>query len=117
MYFTRTGKIYKVVRRTNSNSNILGVVFDTENKNKNEIEVIEWYFPDLNNGGIIEISKEEVLEYVLDGLEAVNKSLGTDYQVSQIYFTPFDDPPSSVYRFLITLLIRHYHSGNEFFEL
>ena len=64
-----------------------------------------------------ELRKEEVLEQVVSGLESVNQSLGTNYKLSQIYFSPFDSGTNSVYNLLICKLIRHYHSGNEFKEV
>ena len=64
-----------------------------------------------------ETSKEEVLEQVLFGLESVNKSLGTSYKLSKIYFSPFDISTNRIYSGLIAALIRHYHSGNEFKEV
>lgn len=60
------------------------------------------------------MSKKEVLEQVLSGLELVNKSLGTNYKLSKIYFSPFDISINRVYSGLIAALMRHYHSGNEF---
>ena len=62
----------------------------------------------------IRTSKEEVLEQVLSGLESVNQSLGTNYKLSKIYFSPFDISTNRIYSGLIAALIRHYHSGNEF---
>jgi hypothetical protein len=50
-------------------------------------------------------------------LESVNQSLGTNYKLSKIYFSPFDSGANSVYNLLICKLIRHYHSGNEFKEV
>ena len=91
-------------------------IYAEKNKSDNNIEVIEWDFPNIDKSRI-RSSKEEVLEQVLSGLESVNQSLGTNYKLSQIYFTPFDSSANSVYRLLICKLIRHYHSGNEFKEV
>ena len=65
----------------------------------------------------IRTSKEEVLQQVLSGLKLVNKSLGTNYKLSKIYFSPFDSSRNRVYSGLIGALIRHSHSGNEFIEV
>ena len=94
-----------------SQDNILGISFGEDN-----IEVIEW---DFNNSdrSRIRTSKEEVLEQVLFGLESVNKSLGTNYRLSKIYFSPFDISTNRIYSGLIAALIRHYHSGNGFKEV
>ena len=67
-----------------------------------------------SNKGIISV---EVLEQVLSGLESVNQSLGTNYKLSKIYFSPFDISTNQIYSGLIAALIRYYHSGNEFKEV
>lgn len=116
MGFFKKDNIYRITRITGSQDNILGVAFDDKNNIDNNIEVIEWDFPNINKTRI-RTSKEEVLEQVLSGLESVNQSLGTNYKLSQIYFSPFDNKANSVYNLLICKLIRHYHSGNEFKEI
>ena len=116
MRFTKKDNIYRIIRITGSQDNILGVVFDDKNRSDNNIEVIEWDFPNIDKSRI-RTSKEEVLEQVLSGLEWVNQSLGTNYKLSQIYFSPFDSGTNSVYNFLICTLIRHYHDGKEFKEI
>ena len=116
MGFFKKDNIYRITRITGSQDNILGVVFDDKNRSDNNIEVIEWDFPNIGKGRI-RTSKEEVLKQVLFGLESVNQSLGTNYKLSKIYFSPFDIPANRVYSGLIGILIRHYHSGNEFIEV
>ena len=116
MRFLKTDNIYKIIRITGSQDNILGVAFDDKNKSDNNIEVIEWDFPNIDKRRI-RTAKGEVLEQVLFGLESVNQSLGTNYKLSKIYFSPFDRASNSVYNLLICKLIRHYHSGNEFKEV
>ena len=83
---------------------------------EDDVEVIEWNFNNSDRSRI-RTSKEEVLEQELFGLESVNKSLGTNYKLSKIYFSPFDIPTNRIYSGLIATLIRHYHSGNEFKEV
>ena len=116
MKFSKTDNIYKIIRITGSQDNILGVAFDDKNKNDNNIELIEWDFSKIDKSRI-RTSKEEVLEQVLFGLESVNQSLGTNYKLSKIYFSPFDIPTNRIYSGLIATLIRHYHNGNEFKEV
>ena len=116
MGFFKKDNIYRITRITGSQDNILGVVFDDKNNSDNNIEVIEWDFPNIDKSRI-RTSKEEVLEQVLFGLESVNKSLGTNYRLSKIYFSPFDISTNRIYSGLIAVLIRHYHSGNEFKEV
>jgi len=116
MGFFKKDNIYRITRITGSQDNILGVAFDDKNNSDNNIEVIEWDFPNIDKSRI-RTSKEEVLEQVLSGLESVNQSLGTNYKLSQIYFSPFDSGTNSVYNLLICKLIRHYDSGNEFKEV
>jgi len=111
MRFSKTNNIYKIIRITGSQDNILGISFG-----KDDIEVIEWNFNNIDKSRI-QTSKEEVLEQVLSGLESVNQSLGTNYKLSKIYFSPFDISTNRIYSGLIAALIRHYHSGNEFKEV
>ena len=111
MRFSKTDNIYKIIRITGSQDNILGISFGED-----DIEVIEWNFNNSDRSRI-RTSKEEVLEQVLFGLESVNKSLGTNYKLSKIYFSPFDISTNRIYSGLIAALIRHYHSGNEFKEV
>ena len=111
MRFSKTNNIYKIIRITGSQDNILGISFGED-----DIEVIEWNFNNIDKSRI-RTSKEEVLEQVLSGLESVNQSLETNYKLSKIYFSPFDISTNRIYSGLIAALIRHYHSGNEFKEV
>ena len=111
MRFSKTDNIYKIIRITGSQDNILGISFGED-----DVQVIELNFNNSDRSRI-RTSKEEVLEQVLFGLESVNKSLGTNYKLSKIYFSPFDIPTNRIYSSLIATLIRHYHSGNEFKEV
>jgi len=110
MRFTKKGNIYRIIRLTGSQDNILGVSFGEDNK----MEILEW---PIEEGEKIRTSKKEVLEQIISGLESVNQSLGTNYKLSKIYFLPSDRASNSVYNLLIYKLIRHYHSGNEFKEV
>lgn len=116
MGFFKKDNIYSITRITGSQDNILGAAFDDKDRSDNNIEVIEWDFPNIDKSRI-RTSKEEVLEQVVSGLESVNQSLGTNYKLSKIDFTLFDSGANSVYNLLICQLIRHYHSGNEFKEI
>nr|WAK84914.1 hypothetical protein [Amicula sp. isolate GU52X-4 cfCalB7]WAK84978.1 hypothetical protein [Amicula sp. isolate GU52X-4 cfCalB7] len=74
------------------------------------MKVIEW---PVENGKEVLVSKSEVLEQVVSGLNSINKSLGTNDKLSKIYFLPSDDGLYSVYELLICRLIKHYHYKNE----
>ena len=112
MRFSKTGNIYKIIRITGSQDNILGISFGEDN---DKVEVVEWSF---NNGdNKVRTSKEEVLKQVISGLESINQSLGTNYKLSKIYFSPSDISESRVYSALVEILIKHYHYGNEFKEV
>ena len=117
MQFLKKNNIYKIIRITGGQDNILGVTFNETNSriDPNDIEIIEWDFPNISETKVL-TSKKAVLEQVMSGLESINRSLGTDYQVSHIYFSPYDRPQGSVYHFLILELVDHYHNGNEFVE-
>jgi len=96
MTFSKTGKIYKIIKITGSQDNILGISFVEINSSEANLEVIEGNFPNVYRS-TSRTSKEEVVEQVLSGLEWINKSLGTNYKLSKIYFSPFDSPAYSVY--------------------
>jgi len=112
MKFTKKNNIYRIIRITRRQDNILGICFSEANNNP--IEVVAW---DVKDGAKIQTSGDQVLKQVLSGLKEVNKSLGTNYQLSKIYFVPSDSASDSVYKLLIALLIRHYHNGNQFKEV
>lgn len=116
MQFLKKDNIYFVTRITGYQDNILGAAFADKDKSDNNIEVIEQDFPNLAKSRF-RTSKEEVLTQVTSGLKLFNQSRGTNYQLSKIYFTPFDSGAYSVYKLLICKWIRHYHSGNEFKEI
>ena len=111
MRFIKKGKIYITTQITGTQDNILGVSFDESNLNK--IEVLEW---PIEKGCPIQTSKEEVLEQVLSSLGSINRSLNTNYKLSKIYFLPSEKSSDSIYKLLISKLIRHYHEGKEFKE-
>ena len=54
MGFTKKDNIYKITRVTGNRDNILGISFDNRNSTENNIEVIEWNFP---NGELITATK------------------------------------------------------------
>lgn len=83
MRFTKKGNIYKIIRLTGSQDNILGVSFGEDNK----MEIFEWPIEESEK---IRTSKKEVLEQIISGLESVNQSLGINYKLSKIYFLPSD---------------------------
>lgn len=110
MKFTKKNNIYRIVRCTGTQNNILGVSFGSEN----EMKLIKW---PLAANEVIRTSEEDVLKQINSGLKSINRSLGTNYKLSKIYFLPSDRASDSVYELLICKLIRHYHSGKEFKEI
>lgn len=115
MQFLKTDNIYKILRITGSQDNILGISFGETNSIEIDIKVIKWDFPNID-GRKIPTSETEILKQVLLGLKSINKSLETDYKLSKIYFSPWDSAANEIYAFLISALIRHYHNGKEFEE-
>ena len=113
MRFTKKNDVYRISRLTGSQDNILGVCFNKDEKNET-IEIIEW---PIKEGEKIRTSQQEVREQIITGLEAVNKSLKTNYKLSKIYYLPSDRSSNSVYNLLICQLIKHYHNKNEFKEI
>lgn len=114
--FFKEGDIYKITRVTGNRDNILGISFAEKNSNEDTIEVIEWNFPNTDSSRI-RTSKEEVLTQVLSGLNPLNEDLGTDYKLSKIYYVPSEDGSNLMYQTLLRMLLKHYHSGNEFKEV
>ena len=98
MGFTKKDNIYKITRMTGNHDSFMGISF-AENSEQNP-EVIEVQ--------IRNPKKNEVLKQVLAGLKSVNQSLGTNYKLSQIYYVPSSDGPSSIYQSLIRTLIINY---------
>jgi len=112
MRFTKSKDIYKVIRITGSQDNILGVCF-SEREEPN-VELVEW---ELKPGAKVKTSGEQVLDQVLAGLESVNKELGSTYNLAKIYFLPSDSASNSVYELLIQALVKQLDSGAEFIEV
>jgi hypothetical protein len=113
--FSKEDDIYKITRITGNQDNLLGISFADKPSGANPIEIVEWFFPNIDNSKI-RTSKEEVLTQVLEGLKSINEALGTDYQLSKIYYVPADDGSGFIYQTLLKWLIKHYHSGKEFKE-
>ena len=111
MRFSKTNDIYKIIRMTGSQNNILGVSFSETDIREDNINVIEWSF---GHSEKILSSKEEILKQVISGLRNKNKNLKTNYKLSKIYFSPSDSASNSVYRLLTCKLIDHYRSGVTF---
>nr|YP_009059261.1 hypothetical protein [Eunotia naegelii]YP_009059313.1 hypothetical protein [Eunotia naegelii]AHI51208.1 hypothetical protein [Eunotia naegelii]AHI51260.1 hypothetical protein [Eunotia naegelii] len=116
MRFLKSGNVYKIIRITGAQDNILGICFMEPNSSEDNLEVIEWDFPKIYRR-TEKTSKQEVIDQVLSGLETINKSLGTNYKLSKIYFSPYDISKNRVYSGLVAVLIRYYHNGNKFEEL
>lgn len=113
MRFSKRDDIYQITRMTGNEDNFLGISF-AENIEQNP-EVIELQITNPKKKKI-KPSKDEVLKQVLAGLESINKSLGTNYKLSHIYYVASSDGPNSMYYSLVRMLIIHYHNGNEFKE-
>ena len=112
MQFSKLEKMYRVVRITGAQDNILGVVFSEKEGEK--INLIEWK---TKESATIKTSGEQVLDQVVSGLKKANEELGKNYQLSEIHFLPSDSAKNSVYEFLIQELIKHYDTGSEFREI
>ena len=106
--------IYKITRMTGNHDSFLVISFAENTEQNPEVIEVQIRNPKKKKN---QPSKDEVLKQVLAGLESVNQSLGTNYKLSQIYYVPSSDGPSSMYQSLIRRLIIHYHSGNEFKEV
>lgn len=98
---------------TGNREDILGISFGKKDNTENNIEVIEWKFPNIDNSKI-RTSKTEVLNQVLLGVNIVNQALGTNYTVSKIYYVPAGDPSQQIYKNFTISIIDHYHKNGEF---
>ena len=87
MRFSKSNDSDKVIRTTGSRDNILGISFANQQKIKNNPEVIEWTFPNIDNSKI-RTSNIEVLNQVFSGLNSINQDLETSYKVSKIEYVP-----------------------------
>lgn len=65
MRFTKKDNVYRIIRRTDSQDNILSVSFSEDNK----MEIVEW---PIEENEKIRTSKKEVLEQIIYGLESIN---------------------------------------------
>lgn len=97
MEFSKEDNIYKVTRITGNQDNILGISFAEKNSSDDNMEVVEWYFPE-SDSSRIRTSKKEVLTQVLAGLKSINKDLKTNYQLSKIYYVASEDGSERIYR-------------------
>ena len=84
MGFTIKHNIYKITQVTGNRDNIIGISFSNKYNTENNIEVIEWNFPNIGSSKI-RTSKTEVLNQVLSGLNFLNQSLGTSYTFIMYY--------------------------------
>lgn len=114
MRFTKKNNIYKITIMTGNHDSYLGISFAENTEQNPEVIEVQIRNPKKKENPP---SKDEVLKQVLAGLESVNQFLGTNYKLSQIYYVPSLDGPSSIYQSLIRGLIIHYHSGNEIKEV
>lgn len=88
MPFTKKDTSYKITRITDNRDNILGVSFDnneTMNSIKNNIGVVQWDLPNIDNTKI-RTSKKEILHQVISSLNSINEALGTSYKFIILLF-------------------------------
>ncbi len=92
MLVSKIDNIYKVIRITSSQNGILGVWFGEKDQSENHIEIIPkiWLKLSLDHQRKILSSEEKVLEEVLSDLTYLNEYLKTNYDLSKIYFSPFE---------------------------
>lgn len=109
MFYTKKNNVYRIVRITGSQDNILGVTFGDK-----KTKVLEW---STKKNDKVRSSKQEILKQVMSGLESSNQSFETNYQLSEIYFLPSDSVRNSVYHLLIFELMKHYHYKKEFKQI
>jgi hypothetical protein len=89
MQFIKKDNICKITRMTGNTNNILDISFGNKDSTENDIEVIEWHFPNIPDREI-QTSKTELLKQVLSGLNHINQSCSTNYRLVKIYYVPFE---------------------------
>lgn len=117
MKLAKKDNIYIAIRITGHRNNILGISFANEGYNStgnnNNIEVVEWKFPNTDNVNI-GTSKDQLLKQVFAGLDSINEILGTKYRLSKVYYVPSEYGAGSIYQTFTRELIRHHYEGKEF---
>lgn len=105
MQFAKNGDVYKVARITGVQDNFLGITLaDSEA----EIELVA--FPKSDSKSV-NASPEEVLKQVVEGLSEVNLQLGKNYRLAKVFYSPEESSSHSVYKLLITALIKRIDTG------
>ena len=117
MKLAKKDNIYIATVITGHRNNILGICFADEGYNStgnnNNIEVIEWKFPNTDNVSI-GTSKAQLLKQVVAGLDSINEILGTNYRLSKVYYVPSEYGAGSIYQTFTRELIKHYYERKEF---
>ena len=119
MRHSRTGNSYFVIRFPGNDNHFYGLTFTSKNVRPEEIQVIRIPAPELESSPYRKVltSKEEVLKQTLAGLNEFNRTRGTTYKLSQIYYVPYDNPGVNTYKMLSFGLVKNYHYGTEFTEV
>tara|TARA_B100000745_G_C20073369_1_gene366494 strand:+ start:501 stop:836 length:336 start_codon:yes stop_codon:yes gene_type:complete len=111
MQFIRDNGLYKVARITGPTHNFLAIRL-SEEKCSTEVTALP-----VKHGDAVKLDGQKVLSQVLNGLEAVNLELGTEYFLSEVQFVPSDSESSTVYGLLIEELIKRIDANADFVVL
>lgn len=92
MQFVEEQSVFKAARITGPKHNYLGLAFHPDDKD------IGFLVESLKDEqGERALSEEEVCQYVVAGVSAANKKLGTRHRVRLIQYIRSDSPPECVY--------------------
>lgn len=108
MQFVYDNGVYKAVRITGPSHNLLGLRLSEE---ECDTEVIA--LP-VKSGETTNVSKEDVLNQAIRGVDSASTSVGKTYYVSEIYYLPSDTDSPEVYKLLANELILRIHNNFDF---
>jgi len=103
--------VYKIVRITGPQHNLLGIRLTDSECVKNVVSL------PIKDNDQPKVDKLNVLSQVESGLNKINKELNKNYHISEIQFISSDTMSSSVYSLLIQELIKRIDSQGKFIEV
>jgi len=110
MRFSKDGELYRVVRITGAQDNIIGVVLS------DEACITEAFAYPSSSGSardsVVRTTVSEILGQVKGGLDLANAELKNEYFIGKVFYIPHERPSRSVYKMMIHELIRRIDRGD-----
>ena len=107
MRYSLKADVYRVVRVTGPQHNLLGLSFSKSAPERVALERLSGP----SNGAIDE---EELVRAVLSGVAKANAAVGANYYVSRVQYVPTDTPAAGIYSDLAQLIVERIASGRQF---